>query len=90
MSDFQVQSPEEWEALDIGEDEQDPHVAWVAADDADQAGMQFRAFLAADDEYAIQLTRMGCIRGTIRDAREAAAKRPGCRVFRVHGEGAER
>lgn len=78
-----IQPPEEWEGLGVGEDDQDPHVAWVAAEDPAQARMQFRAFLAADDEYAIQLTRMGTIRGTLFDAREAAAKRPGCRAFRV-------
>lgn len=83
MSDsFFIQSPEEWEGLGIGEDEMDPPVAWVAAEDREQAQMLFRAFLAADEEYAIQLTRMGCIRGTLFDAREAAAKRPGCQVFR--------
>lgn len=80
--DFVIQPPEEWERLGIGEDDTDPMIAWVAAEDPEQARMQFRAFLAADDEHAIQLTRMGCIRGTLRDAREAAAIRDGCQVFR--------
>lgn len=80
---FVIQSPEEWEPLGIGEHDMDGHVAWVAAEDRGQARMLFRAFRAADDEYAIQLTRMGAIRGTLFDAREAAAKRPGCRAFRV-------
>lgn len=80
---FAIQSPEEWEPLGVGEDDMHPSVAWVAAEDRDQARMLFRAFQAADEEYAIQLTRMGCIRGTLFDAREAAAKRPGCRPFRV-------
>lgn len=86
MSDgdsFVIQSPEEWEPLRIGEDDMHGSVAWVAAEDRDQARMLFRAFRAADDEYAIQLTRMGAIRGTLFDAREAADKRPGCRPFRV-------
>ena len=81
--DFTIQSPEEWEPLGVGEHDMDGRVAWVAAEDSEQARMTFRAFLAADDEYAIQLTRMGTIRGTLFDAREAAAKRPGCRPFRV-------
>lgn len=80
---FVIQSPEEWGVLGIGEDDSDPHVAWVAAEDPEQARMMFRAFLAADEEYAIQLTRMGCIRGTLWDAREAARIRPGCLVYRV-------
>lgn len=81
--DFAIQSPEEWEPLRIGEDDMHSSVAWVAAEDKGQARMLFRAFCAADEEYAIQLTRMGCIRGTLFDAREAAAKRPGCQPFRV-------
>ena len=79
---FLIQSPEEWEGLGVGEDDMDPSVAWVAAEDPAQARTMFRAFLADDDEYAIQLTRTGCIRGTLRDAREAAHIRDGCRVFR--------
>lgn len=81
--DFAIQSPEEWESLGIGEHDMHGPVAWVAAENREQARMMFRTFLAADEEYAIQLTRMGTIRGTLFDAREAAAKRPGCRAFRV-------
>jgi hypothetical protein len=81
--DFAIQSPEEWEPLGIDEDDMHPSVAWVTAENRDQARMMFRAFCAADEEYAIQLTRMGTIRGTLFDAREAAAKRPGCVPFRV-------
>jgi hypothetical protein len=80
---FVIQSPEEWEPLGIGEDDMLASVAWVAAEDKEQARMLFRAFCAADEEYAIRLTRMGTIRGTLFDAREAAAKRPGCQPFRV-------
>jgi hypothetical protein len=83
VDDFVIQSPEEWEPLGIGENDMDPSVAWVAAEYREQARMMFRAFRAADEEYAIQLTRMGTIRGTLFDAREAAAKRPGCQPFRV-------
>jgi hypothetical protein len=83
MDDFYIQSPDEWEPLGIGEDDMWADIAWVAAEDRKQARMLFRAFRAADDEYAIQLTRMGTIRGTLFDAREAAAKRPGCLAFRV-------
>jgi len=81
---FAIQSPEEWEPLGIDEDDMHPSVAWVAAEDRDQARMPFRAFQAADEEYAIQLTRTGTIRGTVADAREAAAKRPGCRPFQAY------
>lgn len=81
--DFAIQSPEEWGPLEIGEHDMHGYVAWVAAEDSEQARMLFRAFCAADEEYAIQLTRMGTIRGTLFDAREAAAKRPGCQSFRV-------
>jgi hypothetical protein len=83
MDDFYIQSPDEWEPLGIGEDDMWADIAWVAAEDRKQARMLFRAFRAADDEYAIQLTRMGTIRGTLFDAREAAAKRPGCLASRV-------
>ncbi|MFE0472621.1 hypothetical protein ACFW2V_13500 [Streptomyces sp. NPDC058947] len=81
--DFAIQSPEEWEPLGVGEDDMHGCVAWVAAEDRDQARMLFRAFRAVDEVYAIRLTRMGAIRGTLYDAREAAAKRPGCKPFRV-------
>jgi hypothetical protein len=81
--DFAIQSPEDWEPLGLDENYMHPYVAWVAAEDSEQARMMFRAFRAADEEYAIQLTRTGTIRGTLSDVREAAAKRPGCRAFRV-------
>lgn len=81
--DFAVQSPEEWAKSDVGEDDQDPHVVWVAAEDREQARMMYLAYRAADDEYAIQLLRFGCLRGVLRDARKAAAKRPGCQPFRI-------
>lgn len=83
---FRVQPPEEWERLGLGEDDQDPYVAWVAAEDPEQARMQFLAYRAADDEYAIQLIRMGCIRGTLREVREAARIRPGTQIFRTTKE----
>ena len=81
---FAIQSPEEWEPLGTGEHDMLASVAWVAAEGEGQARMLFRAFCAADEEYAIQLTWTGTIRGTVADAREAAAKRPGCRPFQAY------
>jgi hypothetical protein len=83
FDDFRIQPPEEWGRLDIGEDDSEAYAVWVAADDVEQARTAYLSYRAADDEYAIQMLRMGCMRGTLREARKASENRPGTRVFRV-------